>query len=675
MPRPLRERDIGKHSQSSKTKEFQPMAVSRRSPQASTDRHVQAEAFLDRLFGRRKGIVAAAYGIDGHFTATGSYTFGGRWKPVFFDWPSDRPKFIKRAVDRLAPDYDVYLIPNLRSDRSAKVEFGLECEYIWADIDKVTEDAWKRLGAVLSQGSFLVRSGGDGHLHAYLHLDGHYQREVYEGLNQRFAGYIGGDPKFRDNSHLRLPGTLNHKGRAAGTGSSPVVFEEVTGSNIPPWSPADLRRALGPLPATPGERKKKNPSSSKNTMPKGSNRRRPEIVLVDAEPIPSDLPDDVLHHIHFTDKKKVGGGDQSRSGQLYGLVAVMVSHGYTDGQIMGVAEFSEPGQDKWSDEIDLRYATQRCINKLRPKHRHVGLTCREAGCPPGAGSRSAGEVSSIQIHFRSHYRSSRTLSSDTKIMDALLRRSAEIGSIELDMSRRELSRLAGVCRNTADKGLHRLIKSGYVEQLLLRHGKPMRVGRGPIHTRAYRYRVKCPDIKVEPHNHSVGFFSDVLMCGSTLMMDESLDVWRFRGLMSARRTYGALLDGHETVMDISEIQGQTTQTVNRHLKKLQAHGLAQKKPDGKSWMALERSPAELADELGTLGMGKKQADYQAWESEKYVIHRALRDQERREMDDRMFQELVDRGYRWTGPYNCLLTPPPKAWIENCGPTKDRCHGV
>jgi hypothetical protein len=31
----------------------------------------------------------------------------------------------------------------------------------------------------------------------------------------------------------------------------------------------------------------------------------------------------------------------------------------------------------------------------------------------------------------------------------------------------------------------------------------------------------------------------------------------------------------------------------------------------------------------------------------------------REMDDRVFQELVDQGCQWTGPHNCLLVPPSK----------------
>jgi hypothetical protein len=361
------------------------MSVSRRSSRSSIDRQVQAEAFLDRLFGTRLGIIAAAYGIDGHLTTTGSYTFDGKWKPVFFDWPADRQKFIKSAVHRLGPDYDVYLIPNLRSDRTAKVEFGLESEYIWADIDKVTDDTWKRLGAVLSQGSFLVRSGGAGHLHAYLRLDGLYPREVYEELNQRFAGYIGGDPKFRDNSLLRLPGTLNHKGRAAGGESLPVVLEDVTDSDIPPWSPEALSELLGPLAG-----KRTTSTAGKSSKTNGTNVTRGRktskgsvapIVPVDVEPLPDDPPGEVRRLLRSTNARgKLG--DQSRSAHLHRLIGVCMAYGYRDGQIMGLAMSQMAAEQKWPNEALRSREIQRSIDKLRPCHPHEGRTCRASGCHP-----------------------------------------------------------------------------------------------------------------------------------------------------------------------------------------------------------------------------------------------------------------------------------------------------
>ena len=506
---------------------------------------VQAGQFADRLFGRyQNGFVAAAYGINGQATPAGGYTFKGRLRSKFFEWPRERESLLKWARD-CRDRYDIYLVPNLRTARNRKVEFGKEGRYVWADIDHVTDDTRRRLDAVLSKGSLLVQSGGRGGLHVYIRLDGWYPRRVFQDLNRQFDTYIGGDHKFRDNTLLRLPGTWNHKGRAKGLDSYPVILSDDEYETTP-WSPSALTQAFGLLPQlTPPQSKPKKAKPKKGRASHRPRRQAQQIDPVEAEPPPADLPDEIRRLVPFN-TKKTARTDRSRSGQLYGLVAAAMSYGYSDGQIMGIARLSEPAQEKWPSPRDLHRQIQICINKLRPGHCHVGLTCHDAGCSTGGG-RVAEEIVAISHHFRSEYRPRRTLPADTKIMDALLRRARLIGDLKLDLSERELSDLAGVSRVTAEKGLKRLITAGYLRHLVNANGNPIRAGHGPLVSRSFRYELVCKSVVPMPHTHTVSFFGFLGDNEIDTRLSPNHDVWRYRALMAEKRTYEALLRGLATV--------------------------------------------------------------------------------------------------------------------------------
>jgi hypothetical protein len=331
----------------------------------------QMATYLDRLFGHHEGTVALGLGIKGVILDTGHYFFGsGRLRHRYFSWPDQRQKLIDAAL-RAAPEDDVYVIPNLRTARSAKLGFCLAAHYCWADIDVVSDDLRLRLGAVLSKGSFIVHSGRG--LHVYILLDKFYGPNVLEDLNERLAQYLPADSKWRTNSLLRLPGTFNHKGRARGRTSLPVVIEDITDSIIPPWSPSDLRKLLGPLPKTTKSTRRATPGTKRGGGRRATARPK-EIELIKPEPIPEDLPESIRRSISGTFQPVKTGGDQTRSGELYAFVGHLMAPGYRDGQIMSVAMKFGPVQDKWPNKHDRRIEIQKCINKLRPKHPHAGLT-------------------------------------------------------------------------------------------------------------------------------------------------------------------------------------------------------------------------------------------------------------------------------------------------------------
>lgn len=99
------------------------------------------------------------------------------------------------------------------------------------------------------------------------------------------------------------------------------------------------------------------------------------------------------------------------------------------------------------------------------------------------------------------------------------------------------------------------------------------------------------------------------------------------------------------------LQGVDVATIRRHLKRLQALRLAQKTRG--TWVALERDPKEVAEELGTAGMAEHHARCNASDSQKFGVHLKMREEE----GDRVFRELEEAGHVWVGRYKNFLVPP------------------
>jgi len=139
-------------------------------------------------------------------------------------------------------------------------------------------------------------------------------------------------------------------------------------------------------------------------------------------------------------------------------------------------------------------------------------------------------------------------------------------------------------------------------------------------------------------------------------------MWRYGGLSSARRTYELLLAGFTAAREIAQHLGLTSRTVVRHLRKLEEAGLAQKKPDG-TWVGFERSPIEVANEIGTLGAGDRQAKRHAREREGFQLKRQRQVTE----EEQAIQDLINKGYYWRGPF---LVPPEKVTSKKQLPTHE-----
>jgi DNA-binding MarR family transcriptional regulator len=648
----------------------------------------QISAYCDRLYGRRLGIVVVVLGVNGRYSgAKDTYKFASASLPRrFFEWPREREKLFE--IVKLAHVHDLYVLPTLRSARNARKGSCLGSEYIWADVDHVDETTWRKLARISSDSSFLVHSGRG--LHVYIKLDSWYPADVIEKLNNQLMHYLGADSKWAENALLRLPGTINHKLRAQGK-TLPVVFEDLPHTGIAPWAPTALSRLLGPAPAS------REPSGRSKGVrkPRARRERTPAAEIPQIEPEES-IPPHVLQRIH-QELDALGwprrkGGDNSESARLHGVIGHMMVMGLSDARIVAAALSYGPLRTKWKSDSDLRREVQRSISKLRTQHPHEGLTCQQVGCRSMENSTVGSGLAVIREHYQANYRSSAP-ASDSKIFDAFTRLVIKNGRFEVNASERQLCELAsiGSC-NTVAAALRRLEAAGYLKKIRQAHGTPVRRGTGQVNRRSHRYRLNCPAKEpndaaiipdqeergnhphhagdnIEPLGHSKekereggtrvkngvdqGNQAAVVEPEQVDLLDPALDMWRHGGgLSSARLTYALLLEGLNTQSEMAEARGQDPKTILRHLKKLANVGLAQKQLDG-TWVALFRSPDEVAEEIGTLGMGERQAEHHAWETERFKEHLELRQDE----DDYEWGQLLAAGHEQVGRCLEILAPP------------------
>jgi hypothetical protein len=185
----------------------------------ATGRAAAAALWMARLWGSREGHACLALGVDGHLSRGGRYEFR-RFVQCFHRWPVGRHRLLAQAM-AAADQADVYVGVLLRSGRSRRAGTAQPGRVAWADVD----GAWtiQRAQALDRLGgwpTWQVHSGSGRHL--YLPLEDLEPPERLEGWNRRLAALLAADSGWSQTKLLRLPGTYNHKPRAAG-GQSRLV--------------------------------------------------------------------------------------------------------------------------------------------------------------------------------------------------------------------------------------------------------------------------------------------------------------------------------------------------------------------------------------------------------------------------------------------------------------------
>ena len=179
----------------------------------ATGRAAAAALWMARLWGNRDGHACLCVGVDGHLGQGGRYEFR-RFSQCFHRWPVGRHRLLAQAM-AAADQADVYVGVLLRSGPSRRAGTAQLGRVAWADVDGPwTTQRTAALDRLGGWPTWQVQSGSGRHL--YLPLEDLEPPERLEGWNRRLAALLDADSGWSQTKLLRLPGTYNHKPRAAG---------------------------------------------------------------------------------------------------------------------------------------------------------------------------------------------------------------------------------------------------------------------------------------------------------------------------------------------------------------------------------------------------------------------------------------------------------------------------
>ena len=185
----------------------------------ATGRAAAAALWMARLWADRDGHACVCLGVDGHLGQNGGYEFT-RFTQCFHRWPAGRQRLLAQAM-AAADQADVYVGVLLRSGPSRRAGTAQPGRVAWADVDGAwTTQRTRALGRLGGWPTWQVHSGSGRHV--YLPLEDLEPPERLEGWNRRLAALLAADSGWSQTKLLRLPGTYNHKPRAAGGQSSLV---------------------------------------------------------------------------------------------------------------------------------------------------------------------------------------------------------------------------------------------------------------------------------------------------------------------------------------------------------------------------------------------------------------------------------------------------------------------
>jgi hypothetical protein len=179
----------------------------------ATGRAAAAALWMARLWGNRDGYGCLCVGVDGHLGQGGRYAFR-RFTQLFHRWPADRHRLLAQAM-AAAGQADVYVGVLLCSGPSRRAGSAQPGRVAWADVDGPwTTQRAQALDRLGGWPTWQVQSGSGRHV--YLPLEDLEPPGRLEGWNRRLAALLEADSGWSQTKLLRLPGTYNHKPRAAG---------------------------------------------------------------------------------------------------------------------------------------------------------------------------------------------------------------------------------------------------------------------------------------------------------------------------------------------------------------------------------------------------------------------------------------------------------------------------
>lgn len=207
-----------------------------------------------------------------------------------------------------------------------------------------------------------------------------------------------------------------------------------------------------------------------------------------------------------------------------------------------------------------------------------------------------------------------TATSDRAVLQALLDVSRRAGRLEINASHRELAEMTGLARGTARTALERLEARGLFQVVDRR--------KSPTESLTYELLPKALDALADstfdpPSAHPQ-------YPAVSLSVDNALghDLWRNKSGLGKGTglTWLALTNRPKSIAMLAQERGVGRDTIRRHLRVLQHHGLARVTPNG--WLPRNVQSASLdslAKTIGVLGRGEAQKQIHASERVAFTI--------------------------------------------------------
>ncbi len=321
-----------------------------------------------------------------------------------------------------------------------------------------------------------------------------------------------------------------------------------------------------------------------------------------------------------------------RSAQFYRLVMGGISEGLTAGQLLTLASMHPPSVEKYGD------SPERQVLAVTDKHPHMGRTCAAAACTNQRDDSHRAVVNEELQAFFSAYCNAvdaydwpgRTGRTERALVLAHLDVAERLGRIDYDLSEREAAERANVARSTVQMRNADAVRHGWIEAMQPGSRPDQKAGwwrlRGD-NLSPHLQGAGGPGTPVEsdtttPLPVSVGPSTHKLY-GPTLSSGAKADAFSYGGLgRAAEVVYHHLLSGDLTCADLAGRVGSTTRTVQRAVKRLRDHGLAEQAPSGR-WRALTREWAAVAGEQGVLGVGERRKRRHARERDGFAEYRRV----------------------------------------------------
>lgn len=209
------------------------------------------------------------------------------------------------------------------------------------------------------------------------------------------------------------------------------------------WGIDDLAEHLGVDP-------KAEPATATRVRTRRTGKRRHSSGLRAVKP-----EREVPAYIRQLRVEEPSAKGEGRSGQTFHLVLSGLEAGFSDEEILWLAERHGPSVDKYGDDLDIE--VERIIDKHRGDHDHVGTDCLEADCESAPEwLRARRRLADVRRFAEAHDWCYLGGPTDRLVLGHLLDVAERAGTATVSASVRDVAKKINRTKDTVSRSLRRL---------------------------------------------------------------------------------------------------------------------------------------------------------------------------------------------------------------------------